>query len=125
MSKWFIRSKTLWLNGIAAGGLLFAAQDAAANDVEALGAALVAPIGNTLLRFVTSQAIGRFGKRLLKSKTVVFNILLLGGAGLALAQGLSELGIAIGGLALVNLWLRLVTKSSVTVLPHPRRARHA
>jgi len=123
MSKWFLRSKTLWVNGLATGGLLLALQDQAASEIGNMGLALTAPIGNTALRFATTQAVGRMGKSVLKSKTMLFNIALLIGGGFAFAGDQSGLGAALVGLAVVNLALRLTTRSGVTVLPHPSR-RH-
>ena len=121
MSKWFLRSKTLWINSLAAGGLVMAAQNSAADRVNNVALALVAPVGNGLLRFVTTEAVGRFGKSLLRSKTIWLNLAFLAGAGWAFATGEAGLGVALGGLAAVNMWLRFVTQSGVTVLPHPRR----
>jgi hypothetical protein len=121
MSKWFLRSKTLWINGLAAGGLVMAAQNTAADQVNNIALALIAPAGNGLLRFVTTEAVGRFGKSILRSKTIWLNLAFVAGAGLAVAGGQTELGVALGGLALANMWLRFVTRSGVTVFPHPGR----
>ena len=118
--KWFLRSKTFWTNGFMAGGVMaLSGQVDSAELFQMAGVGI--PAGNVLLRFVTTQALGRTGKKILQSKTVWANLAVLGGAGLALNAGQPELGATLGGLGGANLLLRGVTRSPVTLVPHPFR----
>ena len=121
-SKWFLRSKTFWANGLMAGGMMALSGQVDSAEVFQM-AGLGIPAGNVLLRLVTKEALGRAGKRILQSKTVWANLAVLGGAGLAFNAGQPELGATLGGLGGLNLVLRGVTRSGITLAPHPYRSR--
>lgn len=124
-AKWFVRSKTLWVNlliGAAfAAGLPVPDGATSADALQFVGVA--APVGNGLVRFATRQGLGSYGKRALRSKTVWLNVALLIGAGAAIAAGSAPVAGVLIGVAVVNLWLRGITDTPVTIAPHPLRDR--
>jgi hypothetical protein len=116
--KWIARSKTFWANGAAAAMFATGIGDLDAEPfVQAIGVG--APIANVGLRFATKEALGRYGKAILTSKTVWVNLALLGGGALAFVADQASLGTVLVVVAIANLVLRAITRTGATVFPHP------
>ncbi len=124
-TKWFVKSRTLWINaaigGLFATGIAVPDSVASGDAMQVLGG--FATVGNGGIRLVTSQALGAAGKRVLKSRTVKLNVLLLLAAAVAVAAGNLAIAGVLGGIAIVNLLMRKATTKPVTLFPHPLRGR--
>lgn len=118
--KWIARSKTFWANGATAAAFAAGLGELDTEPfIQAVGVS--APLANIGLRFATREALGRFGKSVLKSKTVWINLLLIGGGGMAAFAGQGALGGVLVVLGFANLGLRAITNTGATLFPHPFR----
>ena len=127
--KWFLKSKTVWFNvlvfamayfGLGIGdaeGFSKWAGEAGGTDLAFAGI----PFAELLLRFITTKPVGSAGKSIVKSKTVLFNVLVIVVLLVLLAQPdppvESQALVGLLAVAGINLVLRFSTDSGIKVLP--------
>lgn len=122
-SKWIIKSRSAWLNGLL---LLIVPGLADFAGMDSTTALLYAtPSINLLLRYITNQPVGGWGKKWYFSRTVLFNLFIIFSCVLLMItasggpQILAEIGLII--FCAVNIYLRInTTTKNANLLPRLR-----